>query len=394
MQASTIRLPQTLTGRPARQKASQQSWRSFGLVAMVTVVALTLVAWTLLTYTIQRPGPNVGSGIHPQAPTSAPKLSCAMQDQGTNLPTGSNIEHSLSLSPLGEITTTAWNVKTFDVHTCKQVISPTSGQATDADWSPDGKKLLAVWADAKIFDLEGHVLVMHSVNPANLGVAATGTALLASQSGGGNAFRDSTWSPDGKRIASVYVLGASITYGVEVWSATTGAHLLTLACPNDMAYGIRNVTWSADGKYIAAIAPAGSINTICIWSASSGSLVDSIQSSAVQVSFSADGHRLVYTQSGQIRIYDLATRTIVHTFALSRNQGQVVWSPNGKYLAVSGTQRVYLLNASTGAVVKTYTITEGSRVEHLAWSADSDIVAAQSTNPNVPTAYLSLWHVE
>src|SRR5690348_15304988 len=67
------------------------------------------------------------------------------------------------------------------------------------------------------------------------------------------------WSPDGKLVAS-----GSEDQTVQVWDATTGAHIVTYARHRD---GISAVAWSPDGKYIAS----GALDaTTQVWEARTG----------------------------------------------------------------------------------------------------------------------------
>ena len=401
----------TPVSQPSLPKKPRPIWRSLGIAAAVAFLLINVFAWAWLTNTIKHPGTQVGGSIkttptvaaqqHITPTTSVINSSrpfCSFQDSNPSISGNYNIAHSLSWSPDGKLTTTAWNVKTFDIHTCQQVHSPTSAQEVNAYWSPDGAQMLVTWANAQILDQQGHVLVTHpaptsSLASTSVGATTSGYSPLISLSGSGNAIEDSAWSPDMNHIASVYVTG--LTYGVEVWNATTGAHQLALSCANNSAYGIRHVTWSPDGEYVAAVAPGPGGAGVCVWNASDGSLIAHIASDASDVTFSADSQELAFDDGTSIKVYDLVSSSVVHSFPVQDAKGvifSVAWSPNGKYIAAAGHD-LHLLDASTGTVLATYHAAQGTWIENLAWSPDCKMVAGESYILDNPIAYVSAWRV-
>lgn len=398
------------TSQGAKQpgKGSRRNWRRRPGLDVAIAAALAIVLGWALLYAgshagTQIPATGGGStkvGTGPQGTTgviaqNGPRAPfCSFQDPNASIQ--ANIEHTLSWSRRGEITTTSWNVDTYNVQTCRQVPALTNQQPTFAYWSPDGTHLLILWSQAQILDKTGQVLVTHTVTPGSVARVSTGYVPLVSLSGSGNANEASAWSPDGTRIASVYVTGT--TYGVEIWSATTGAHQITLDCPANEYYGIRSIAWSPDGKYLTASAPQGS--GICVWNASTGSRIVTIPGTTASesVAFSADSKELAFVRDSNIVIYNLASRHVMRTFAVADPYGslsEVAWSPDGEYLAVGG-QDLHVLKASTGSSIATYkSLARGTLIENLAWSADSTDVASQSADQQdaISTAFVNLWHV-
>jgi WD40 repeat protein len=409
MQEKPFISPQTLSSSPARAKKPPRIRRQIGIAFAVAVVLIELFTWAWFTHVTPHSGslgtqvgsqPAASATTTPTATANASKPLCTFQDQTENSTIEhANIEHSLSWSPDGKLTTTAWNVNTFDIQTCQQVASPTSAPATDVYWSPDGTRLLIVGAqaDAQIIDQQGDVLVTHAVTPASVAFNATSPATvpLVSLSGSGNDVEESAWSPNGERIASVYTIG--LTYGVEIWSATTGSHQRSLSCPNNYAYGIANPIWSPDGNYLAAIAANNNNVGVCVWNANSGEMVAHLTGATPQVGFSADSKELALGGENSVQIYSLASRRVVRSFPLQHIQPYpflVAWSPNGNDLAVAANQDLSILDAGTGNVLATYRVAQNLIMENLAWSPDSTLIAEQAYLSSNPTAFVSVWHVQ
>jgi WD40 repeat protein len=133
----------------------------------------------------------------------------------------------------------------------------------------------------------------------------------------------------------------------------------------------------------------------CVWRASDGTRVTIIPGDATQAAFSADSSELAFIQGNSVQIYDLASRTIVHSFSVQdAKEGflSLAWSPDGKFLAAAGHD-TYLLDASSGAVLATYRPASGTWIEHLAWSPDSTMLAGEAYILNNPVAFVSAWRV-
>jgi WD40 repeat protein len=104
-----------------------------------------------------------------------------------------------------------------------------------------------------------------------------------------------TWSPDGKKIASV-----SLDETVQVWNAATG-HLLWLYCCRGWVNG---VAWSPDGRYVAS---ANTNKTVQIWDGMTGERVltySNHHSEVITVSWSPDGTRIASgDDDGLVRVW-------------------------------------------------------------------------------------------
>lgn len=161
-----------------------------------------------------------------------------------------------------------------------------TGTVTSVAWSPDGKRIASVSDDTtmQVWDARTAELIFSSSHTSTVNAVA--------------------WSPDGTRIASAsgnIFLGGE--HNVQVWNATTGAHILTYRGHTTQ---VSTVAWSPDGKCIAS-ASAGPEKNVQIWDATSGTTI--------------------YTYRG-------------HTLGVN----DLVWSPGGQFIASAsndGTVRVW-----------------------------------------------------
>jgi WD40 repeat protein len=121
---------------------------------------------------------------------------------------------------------------------------PTVAGVTDAEFSPDGRRLVIATrlAGAEIWDLRDHQLLTQLATPLNSGL-----------------LNSVTFSPDGQ-----FVLGGSDDGVARVWNANTGQRLLTLRGHTARVYSSR---FSSDGRFIAT---ASADRTARIWDAFTG----------------------------------------------------------------------------------------------------------------------------
>jgi WD40 repeat protein len=203
------------------------------------------------------------------------------------------------------------------------------GTIVRLDWAPDGQALaISTGNDLRIYtyDLieiahwQGHTALITSID----------------------------WKPDGTSIATASRDGKVRIWDTVVTSPTYGTTLYTLPHANRLL-GVR---WS----------PAANENRLA-----------SIEFMGLEET--SDSARSLAT----INIWDVDTQSVELTLPTQRNIANVVWSPDGQYLAYSGLQfsRDYVIsvsNASTGQLIGDF---EGSiaRINEVAWQPNGSTLA-------------------
>jgi RNA polymerase sigma factor (sigma-70 family) len=150
------------------------------------------------------------------------------------------------------------------------------------------------------------------------------------------------FTPDGKRLVT------SGDGNVRIWDVATGKQIIETV---DWSRGKRDIAVSPDGKFVAIGRP-NSVQLFSIVDAKPGLDIDmdAIQGGrgthdVVSVAFSPDGKELAFASNqlvtdnpngtGEVYIYDLATRKVTSHFKLLKSYVlKLAWSPDGKYLAV------------------------------------------------------------
>jgi RNA polymerase sigma factor (sigma-70 family) len=221
-------------------------------------------------------------------------------------------------------------VKVWDVQTGQEILALKghTSSVTSVAYSPDGKRLASAAEDGlvKVWD------------------AQTGRELLSLPGGGGSL----AYSPDGKRLA-----GAS-GGTVRVWDATNGQEILAWEAPGR----VRGVAFSPDGKRLAgnvddpfAGPPGPGAGYVKVWDAQTGDELLHIKGHTGwvgSVAFSPDGKRLAsgsdgVAWGGEVKVWDAQTGQELLSFQGGGNLHNVVFSPNGHWLAssVGGTVKIY-----------------------------------------------------
>ncbi len=245
--------------------------------------------------------------------------------------------HSAVFSPDGkrlasvgaDATVKVWNAQTGQaILTLK---SPTS-HISNVCFSPDGKRLAS--ADGKVWD------------------AASGKELLAFQ--GQKGFVNSVcFSPDGKHLAS----------GSKVWDAQTGQEILSLVAPGHVS----SACFSPDGRRLAATGNGeadDALRTLTrhygwvkVWDVASGQELLSLQGTDRAYTFrsacfSPDGKRLACANSKTMKVWEAAGGQELLALEAHTGDGHVssvCFSPDGKLLASAAFDRtVRLWDAQTG----------------------------------------------
>ena len=180
----------------------------------------------------------------------------------------------------------------------------------------------------------------------------------------GHATQVRTLAPDGGNVNSVafnsegkLLATAALFHTIKLWDVASGTYLRTLS--GDPATNW--VAFSPDGHLMAASGGAwgSGVQEVVLWDVASGNVVRILAHarSVGPVTFSPDG-RLVASTIGTIgesgaalKMWDVASGNEVRT--LPGYAGLVVFSPDGKLLAIANNDSIKLLDVSTGNTLRT-----------------------------------------
>ncbi|HEV8062725.1 MAG TPA: WD40 repeat domain-containing protein [Gemmataceae bacterium] len=176
-------------------------------------------------------------------------------------------------------------------------------------------------------------------------------------------------SPDGKLLATVSDLSVTAVAEVE-----TGKILYQIRWAGGS--NIFNTSFSADGKMLAV---KGTGSQIQLWDALTGDIVKRISSNGgLAISYSPDGKTLATTGKEAIYLWDPVTGKEIWHFDMpdpTQSSG-LQFSHDGKLLAAGVDHRsgVWILEAHTGKLIRQWEGHDG-RLQALAFSPDDAILA-------------------
>ena len=258
-------------------------------------------------------------------------------------------------------------------------IQPFSGHTAgieDVAVSPDGRKLATASSDSTVklwnFDtgellhtLSGHAGAAGSVTE-EVGVWAA------------------AFSPDGKVLVSG---GADKT--LQLWDVETGEQLDVINMPQQVPY----IAFSANGKMIAVGNFESGVELIDF---DTRRVVRQFKQAGASrgVAFSPDGRMLAAVSSGaDATLWDVQTGEMIRSIALIIGSAtplsnySVIFSPDGKTLALNSGVAMVVVNVETSQIVQTLTGHEGN-IYSIAFSPDGSKLASASNDRT-----LRLWLV-
>ena len=184
---------------------------------------------------------------------------------------------------------------------------------------------------------------------------------------------DVEFSPDGSRLA------VATSIGVWLFDMKTGAEVIS---PNEKSRDIATTAFSPDGKALATGARHGT-GTVQVWDTTTGEELATMDGDIdwiFTLVFSADGKTLAGAGGGstfRFYIWDVNTGREVSSFTgqqESINGGGLIVSPNHRFVASAGGNKVFLWDARTGGLK--YTVKGDTDLAWtLAFSPDSKTLA-------------------
>jgi WD40 repeat protein len=196
-------------------------------------------------------------------------------------------------------------------------------------------------------------------------------------------FYVTAFSPDGKTV-----LLWNGDQAFRLWDLATDREIRRLTAPAvpapPLAFGASTVAFSPDGKLLAiggtqahGLGPA--LNVIRIWEVASGKELPRLNGPAnglVSLALSPDGKLLAASGSNQrVCLYDLGTSNLLRQIGRTTPYiSAVVFSPDGKVLAIAAGSEVEFVDPATGKVVSRHRGANG-HVGCVAYSPDGKTFA-------------------
>jgi WD40 repeat protein len=182
------------------------------------------------------------------------------------------------------------------------------------------------------------------------------------------------WPPGGSLIAveekpGFDALDAPSTARIWLYDSATGRPVRALEAPINGFYGaVFTVThWSPDGSYLAACGD----EAIYIWDTKTANLLHTISASSTTeglylrfsgMGFSPNSRYLAIQDTQRLFVIDLTTGDTV--FETGGSPKGFAWSPEGLFLAIQDAQRLFVIDLATGDTVFE---TSGDQ-QQLVWS--------------------------
>ena len=185
-----------------------------------------------------------------------------------------------------------------------------------------------------------------------------------------DAVTDIAFNPgDGQWFTTV-----SADHRIRLWDTTSGEERIRMSQSNKVSA----VQVSVNGQWLAT---AGADRTVRVWNSSTGAEMFQIpiQDDGSMLGFSADGNYLVAGDvSGAINIWDISIIPVFENFLkFDETVGDVIFSPDGSWVAVSSGHHFWLLNPEQYATLTPRTLGEPNlettgNIISLVFSSDSD----------------------
>jgi WD40 repeat protein len=308
---------------------------------------------------------------------------------------------SLAFLPDGKVRAlsgTAQALQVWEVPSGK-LLSPHDahgGPVTAVRFSPDGKQVLSTASDGlRVWDAatgkhEKRVDLRDPNDPFR-----------------GNQAQQFVLAPDGRSLVA-----GSFGAGTRVVDLATGQELFGLdATPDGNAL---NAAYSADGKTLAVVgvvfANPNRVPTVRLWDVASGRERATLKLKAVPqqqqtaVGVSPDGKAVVTVtnafggpggQTTELTLWDVATAKERWTKSYNRWTTQVVFSPDGEWVAGAGQAGLHLYDAATGAEVRQFDNPNFVQLLCVAFSPDGRTLATggRAQNGENMTGPVRLWEV-
>lgn len=393
------------------QRYPSKFGRRISVLVAVLIMALlvgSLVVVLNVTHqksTVRQQNPTtLGSAQHP---TSAPHFGKTLYVT----PSNTYGFEALAWSPDSQrVAALADGAQIWDATTGKHLVKVqlSTQLAYALAWSPNSQMLAIGTAQGVVIvnGSTGAIVHTYAVNSTASAANVTNSPYLAAlmPASGGLGVRSIAWSPNGSQIAVAISLGASGS--IEVLNAQNGAPAFTLPITGN--YVADALAWSSDGKYVAAnvfntepgnqTVPQAEEQMIWAWNVSTRQVVfkqSGGNGTGDPLAWQPGSDKLAFVtwtpkkgggMTSALAVWNVATGKLDKQYQAGAF-GPVAWSPDGKYLAYSGSlpgkqpeaNLVVILDAQSGQTVYVYR-QHKSIVGALAWSPNGKYIVSGEGN--------------
>ena len=189
-----------------------------------------------------------------------------------------------------------------------------------------------------------------------------------------------SFSPDNKTLLSA----GGYHEDLLLWSVETGELLRTLQ--DDKAPGFSNAAFSPDGRLVVGAASGG---PVILWDVQTGERIRAHEGGAFD--FLPDGKTLAISGDDGVYLWDLATGDSTGKIEMNKNISDLSFSPDGKTLAVlfytKYAEPIELWDVETGTLMKTLPSPDDSL--GIAFSPDGKTLASSGLE-----SHIQLWNTD
>jgi WD40 repeat protein len=386
-----------LSSMPKKQKSRLTVL--FSTLAAILLVALVMGGLALVRQAHTQTGsPRATSNVTP-SPTPAPAFGKTVYTAPGNYWVGiSWSPDSKRIASLNNGELQIWDATTGGNRLHVTVPTDTNRIA----WSPNSQ-LIAVNTGQEILFVNGQTgaIGAHFAPPAG-GVSIIGTSspyLSATfPASGDSPLGDLAWSPDGRFLATDEANPATGAQQLLILNVQSNQVAYTLPIPGE---NLDDFAFSPDSQYLAASLASQTVPTSAnayltqVWKIATKQVIFK-QPGGGDLAWQPASHNLVYARfsslkeggsSANLELWNVLTNQELNHYTTNAF-GEVVWSPDGRYLAYAyagtvTTNAIVILNPSSGQQVYAYKgpNQSGAGFLDLAWSPNGKyIVSVQEYN--------------